>query len=263
MIPPLPQVKDLVLVGGGHAHVHVLKAFAMRPVSGLRITLITRESDTPYSGMVPGHVNGTYTVPDVHIDLLRLARFAGARLFVAAVTAIDPVAKTVSFANRSLRYDLLSVNTGAAPNCPFDLPHVVPVKPIGRFLPGWQKVAGEIATGQRLAVVGGGAGGFEIALAAQRQLGPGVTVALVTSGHLLPEHNHRVRALAEEALGEAAIELHERFRVGAITPELIVSETGVELPAAAVSWRVTCVLMYWRRPSSGATTTRNPGIWRY
>ncbi len=239
MILPLPQVKDLVLVGGGHAHVHVLKAFAMRPVAGLRITLITREINTPYSGMLPGHVVGSYSASDVHIDLLRLARYAGARLFVGEVTQIDPDKKTLRFnqpESRQLRYDLLSINTGAAPNCPFDLPQVVPVKPIGRFLPGWQRLAGNIATGQRLAVVGGGAGGFEIALAAQRQLGVGVSVSLISSGRLLPEQGDRVRSLAFSALAEAGVELREGFRVETVTNDVLRSTEGDEVPAVGVLW---------------------------
>ena len=237
MIPPQPQVKDLVLIGGGHAHVHVLKAFAMRPVHGLRITLISREVDTPYSGMLPGHVNGTYSEPDVHINLLRLARFAGVRLFVGEVSSIDPKARVVRYGdNRVLRYDLLSINTGAAPNCPFDLPHVIPVKPIGQFLPGWQSLLERLSTGATLAVVGGGAGGFEIALAAQRQLGPGVTVKLLTSGELLPEHGVRVRAHALAALEEVEIELRTGFRVAEIKPDTLSSEAGEELLAAGVLW---------------------------
>ena len=245
MIQPQPQVKDLVLVGGGHAHVHVLKSFAMRPVQGLRITLISRELDTPYSGMLPGHVNGTYTEPEVHINLLRLARFAGARLLVGEVSRIDPESQRLFYrashtdnleAERELGFDLLSINTGAAPNCPFDLPNVVPVKPIGRFLPGWQSLKERLVTGARLAIVGGGAGGFEIALAAQRQLGVGVTVSLLTSGHLLPEHGMRVRTLACDALTEAGVELREQFRVAAVTQDLVCSEQGEELPCVGVLW---------------------------
>ena len=237
MIPPLPQVKDLVLIGGGHAHVHVLKAFAMRPVHGLRITVISREVDTPYSGMLPGHVIGTYSEPDVHINLLRLARFAGARLFVGEVTSIDPQSRVVRYGdNRVLRYDLLSINTGAAPNCPFELPHVIPVKPIGQFLPGWQSLLERLSTGATLAVVGGGAGGFEIALAAQRQLGPGVTVTLLTSGDLLPEHGDRVRTLGRAALQEAGVELRTEFRVADIQADRLGSETGETLLAAGVLW---------------------------
>lgn len=74
-----PILRDLMLVGGGHSHVVVLRMLAMQPEPGLRITLICTDNDTPYSGMLPGYVSGHYSFDEVHIDLGRLASFAGAR----------------------------------------------------------------------------------------------------------------------------------------------------------------------------------------
>lgn len=236
MHKPLPVVKDLVLVGGGHAHVQVIKAFGMRPVHGLRLTIISREPATPYSGMLPGQVPGDYSEAEVHIELLKLARFAGARLLIGAVDRINPDQQTVQFGDRTVRYDLLSINTGAAPNCPFDLPHIVPVKPIGRFLPGWRRLATNLAAGQRLVVVGGGAGGFEIALAARRRLAADRAVALVTGNELLPGFPAKAQDLARQALAQYQVELHEGFRVATATPEQLTGVDGVTLDAAGVLW---------------------------
>src|SRR6202140_3211910 len=91
-----PVETDIVLLGAGHAHVEVLRRFAMRPEPGVRLTLIGREPETPYSGMLPGLIRGDYTHQEAHIDLAPLAALANARLVLAEATAFDPNEQTVT-----------------------------------------------------------------------------------------------------------------------------------------------------------------------
>src|SRR6185295_526472 len=116
MLQPAPIAQDLVLVGGGHAHVHVLKRFGMRPAAGIRVTLITRDVETPYSGMLPGYVAGLYRFNEYHIDLVRLARFAGARLIHDEAAGLDRSAQRVLCRGHpAIRYDVVSLDIGSTP----------------------------------------------------------------------------------------------------------------------------------------------------
>src|SRR4051812_10182764 len=157
--------KDLVLVGGGHAHVHVLKRFGMRPEPGIRVTLIARDLETPYSGMLPGYVAGLYGFAQCHINLVRLARFAGARLIHDEAVGLDRAARRVLCRDHPpLRYDIVSVDIGSVPrsdDVPGAAEHTVAVKPIDRFARRWEALLARAASQPRLrlAVVGGGARG--------------------------------------------------------------------------------------------------------
>ena len=160
-----PILRDLVLVGGGHSHVVALRMLAMQPEAGLRITLICTDIDTPYSGMLPGYISGHYSFDEVHIDLGRLASFAGARFIHGEVTGLDRASQRVHVKGRPpVPYDLLSINTGSTPNVlkvEGAEANAVPVKPIAQFNQRWLGLLGRVRDLRErftIAVVGGGAG---------------------------------------------------------------------------------------------------------
>ena len=66
-----PIVRDVCFVGGGHSHALVLRSWAMRPIPGVRLTLVSSTVKTPYSGMLPGLIAGHYEHDDIHVDLLK------------------------------------------------------------------------------------------------------------------------------------------------------------------------------------------------
>ncbi|MDV2990727.1 MAG: Selenide, water dikinase [Chroococcidiopsis sp. SAG 2025] len=169
--------KDLVLIGGGHSHAIVLRMLGMKPIPGIRVTLITEASDTPYSGMLPGHVAGFYTHEECHIDLRRLAQFARVQFYRDRVVGLDLVNKKVICAKRpSVAYDLLSVDIGSTPaqiSVPGAAEYAIPAKPVAQFLQHWYDLCRDVTCNVstlRLGIVGGGAGGVELAMAMQGHL---------------------------------------------------------------------------------------------
>jgi len=246
-----PVHTDIVLVGGGHAHVHVLTAFAMRPEPGVRLTLVTRDLAMPYSGMLPGVVAGLYRAEEAHIDLVRLAAATGTRLIHAEAIGLDRAEKRVQLAGRPpIAYDIVSIDVGIAPALASIAgadAHAIAVKPIGRFL---NKLDDLLARCQgpdgprRIAVIGGGAGGVELLLSVRARLlaDPGVTpenrtqlsFALATDGEILQTHNHNVRAAFRRAFAARGIALHEHRSARAVRPGLVELHPGPPLMADAV-----------------------------
>lgn len=216
-----------MLVGGGHTHVQVLRAIGMQPWPGVRVTVISRELRSPYSGMLPGHVAGVYTDDEMHIDLAPLVRFAGARLIHASVIGVDVDNHEVLCAGRPpIRYDVLSINSGSAPEA---VGRGVAVKPIGRFLPKWRETVAGLQPGARIAIIGTGAGGVELALA-MRAARADLDVHLVGRSWL-PGFNARAARL-----------LHRACEARGVTVQLGDEVTDAALPDADALFWVTAVV---------------------
>ena len=194
--PTMHLEKHLVLLGAGHAHIHVLEGLAKRRPANLRITLVAPHQGQLYSGMVPGFVAGHYTLDQCVISVAGLLARCNAQVVVGSAASINAEAKTLTLQDgQSVAYDLLSLNTGAVMDrkkieaaMPGAREHALFVRPIEAFGKLWPQVAD--AALQRcihLAVVGAGAAGLELAMAAAYALSrphyvSGSRVTLVTGG---------------------------------------------------------------------------------
>jgi pyridine nucleotide-disulfide oxidoreductase family protein len=172
-------VKHLVLIGGGHSHAIVLKMFGIQPLPSVRLTLISDVLHAPYSGMLPGHVAGFYGYDECHIDLRSLAEFAGCQILIDRAIAIDINKNLVICQTRPpVNFDLLSVDIGSTPATLSVLgaaEYAIAAKPVPEFLASWNQLISERPNHPqkplRIAIVGGGAGGVELALNMQSRLG--------------------------------------------------------------------------------------------
>lgn len=245
MASPSPhRERHLLLVGGGHAHVFVLEAFAHRAEPGLRLTLVTKDRLTPYSGMLPGHMAGLYAREAMHIDLARLARRCGATLVEGEAESFDAAAKQVRLKSGDvLAYDILSIDIGITP----DLSgiagaeeHALAVKPIGDLLAKWDTlVAAAVGPGgpRRFAIVGGGVAGICLAFAVRAflraRVGDAAHVALI-SAEASPEINAGMRRRVLGALRRHGIAVHAGEAAIAVDACGVTLAGGRRVPADAV-----------------------------
>ncbi len=258
-------IKDLVLVGGGHSHVTVLKMFGMQPLPGVRLTVLCRDIHTPYSGMLPGFIAGHYDYDDAHIDLGPLARFAGARFYHDEVVGLDLANKKIHCRHRpDVSYDIVSLNTGSTPSfggVPGADTFTVPVKPISNFMARWQQLVTRVVASPdpvTLGVVGAGAGGVEVTLAMQYRLEQLRAEAGHTSGPLqfllfsstptvLPTHNQRVQAKFQRLLAQRRIQVYTSCRIVEVQKDGLRAAQGTFYPLDEILWVTNAAAPTWLR----------------
>jgi selenide,water dikinase len=242
-------VRELVLVGGGHSHVQVIRRWAMRPLADARLTVVLDRPVAVYSGMVPGYVAGGYGAHDLGIDVVPLARRAGARVVLAACTGVDPEARTVALEGRPpLRYDVCSLDVGSTVRG-LDVPgareHALSTRPIGRFVAALSQRVEEVRVQRgdaptRVVVVGAGAGGVELAFALEARLareGTAREVTLVDSGDApLRGAAAGLVARVRRAFERRAIGLRLGARVERVEAHALTLAGGGRLPADLVVW---------------------------
>lgn len=312
-----PITKDLVLVGGGHSHVIAMRMFAMKPLAGVRLTLITESSYTPYSGMLPGHIAGLYSYDECHIDLRPLAEFARAQLYVDRVIDLDLENNQILCASRPpVSFDVLSIDIGSTPatiSVPGASEYAIPAKPVSQLLEHWGRMCRELGlkvtqdlqtninktstnknstnktntnktsankTSASIGIIGGGAGGVELALSMHgyfRQSpipNPQIKIHIFQrSAELMPNHDPSVRSLVEKVLRSKGIELHLGENVCEVKPHRLKSnpspltETGTEKLEAQTfnlicesGLRVECDRIFWVTQASAPQWLKATGL---
>ena len=259
--------RELVLVGGGHAHVEVLRRFALQRPPRTRVTLVARDVLTPYSGMLPGYLAGHYTLDECHIDLAPLARQADARLLHASVVGLEANTRRLRIDGRpDLHFDLLSLDTGSTPDrsaIEGADRHAIAVKPVDEFVERFAEVEQAVLraeTPHRMLVVGGGAGGVEVCLGLHYRLQrllrkhgkppERIEVTLVTASEtLLPQHAESVRARFERVLARRGITVLCGHRVQRVNAEAAHCEPYRVLPADSCLLFTDAAAPAWLRDS--------------
>ena len=226
----LPLTRDLVLIGGGHTHALVLRSWGMNPLPGVRVTVINPGPTAPYSGMLPGFVAGHYTRDELDIDLVQLARFAGARMINGYATGIDTQARTITVAGRPpIGYDVAAVDVGitsAMPDLPGFTTHAIPAKPLGQFASRWDAFR-EQADNPQIAIIGGGVAGAELAMAMAYALhGKSPTVRLIDRSKVITALGYKARQKMLSALTASNVEIIEDAEVTEIFAQGVVLRDG-------------------------------------
>lgn len=248
--------KKLVLLGGGHAHVFVLKsiaALALRPFGDVELTLISPYDRQVYSGMLPGWVAGHYDISQCVIPLAPMAAAADANFHQTAATGVDFASNIIHCADgQEISFDILSIDSGPVANLAIVAglaAHSIAIRPIETFIDSFAALAREIEIrhqrGQRtrIAFVGAGAGGVELALGIQHRFGKlDVGVTLISAANTLPgsvgprlERIMRARGVVVLA-GQAAVSVTRegiQLASGAIVEaDFVIAATG----ASAAAW---------------------------
>lgn len=161
----LPHV---VLIGGGHSHVQVLRRHRERPLRA-RLSIVLDQPESVYSGMVPGFVAGNYAAADLTIDVWALARTADVRVVDGAALRVDTERSRIEIEDhRTISFDTVSIDIGstvAGLATKGVREHALATRPIARFVEKLDSRLASLSPGSDLPilVVGAGAAGVELA----------------------------------------------------------------------------------------------------
>ena len=252
--------KRLLLIGGGHSHVEVVRRWGLAPEPGVAVTLISPDRHTPYSGMLPGYIAGHYSHADCHIDLDAVCAQAGVTRIGASVGAVDFAARIACCSHAPDQpFDVLSIDTGSTPvlaPIPGAERHGIAVKPVAQFLDLWAQLREAAGTAPRplqVVVVGAGAAGVEVVLAMQHRIagdGGRATFTLIGDGPtILGVHPRGVQQRFMAILQHQGISVRLDTAVERVAPGALLLRGGERLAFDEVIWVTGAAAPAWPRAS--------------
>lgn len=238
----------LALVGGGHAHMEIVRRLITSSHPHIDPVLVSQSDRYHYSGMVPGYLRETYSEEQVSFYLPAFAKAARAEFFEARAVGVDPKKRIVRLDDgNGVGYDIASFNLGSrllgdeeasvATNASL-------VKPFSRAVDLHRKIQA-LAKGsgpdpKRVVVVGGGSAGVEVACAIAAVLDDakrGRDVTIVDgSTRILGGYSERFRARAEKVLQKKHIEVKLGRRVTSVQSDAVELSDGSRISSDLTVW---------------------------
>ena len=215
--------KTLLLIGGGQAHVEVLRQLALNPPADADVALFNPKPSVLHSGMLPGVIAGHYEPAEAKINLWALCQRARVRFFETSVLAMNANNQVLeSGIGERHRFDFASLDVGgisqplpASPGA-----YVVTVKPVDTLLAAINEFESVRSASLMVRVVGNGAAALEVALALAfrwRESG-NRRISIVAQSRLMVGYPPRVRTLALRACEKWGVSVLENKSVEQIEP---------------------------------------------
>ena len=261
--------QKLVLIGGGHSHAIALRLWGLNPIPNVDLVLISDVEQTPYSGMLPGHVADFYSYAETHINLRQLAEFAGAELMLDRAISLDLSGQQIICqSGKKVEFDYLSLDIGSTPQIitvPGADQYAIPAKPVPEFLEAWytlkQTAASNPTQPLAIVIVGGGAGGVELALNMQAclqkilaQSQKDLQIHLIHRGdRLLSGHNDWVSNKLEKIILKRGIKLNLEEEVVSVEQDCVNCKSGLKIQCDRVFWVTQAGAPTWIEESDLAT----------
>ncbi|MGM0898049.1 MAG: FAD-dependent oxidoreductase [Bacillota bacterium] len=230
-------MKILVLVGGGHAHLHCLEQFAKNPRKDVQLVLISPSIHQYYSGMFSGFTEGIYNVEEIRIDLNKLTEKIGAAFYQDTINAIDPKSRVLTGdSGKTYPYDAVSFDIGSQTNSPESLrKHISSIKPNYRF----PEQLLQFRKSEKPVIVGGGASGVELAFSThawRKQHHYPSNASLFSSGALLSSQGAAASKKIEAIARKKALPFLTDVKIEDIDGTSVTASNGMSYPQTDVLW---------------------------